>query len=373
MSDSPFKMLDSYNEKDVDRFFGREKETAQLYNAVFASNLTLLYGASGTGKTSLVDCGLRNSFYDTDWLPIFIRRGDNINKSLTTLLHQKSKRYQVNPAVAIEELKISERVANLYRDYYRPVYLVFDQFEELFISGKQEEQNEFYQTIKELLSAGLQAKVLLIFREEWIAYLNEFERVVPTLFNNRLRIERMTERQLLEVIDGTIEYEKIEVIENETPDEDHLSVIEHILANLRGDAKEVELANLQIYLDRLYRNDLARIKKGSTGRSVQFDAALVNQTNDIEDVLSDFLDEQIEKLETELQMIEEVSYQGLPMDILYQLVTDDGTKRSISVEELAEELLKNQKAKKQGVSKTIIEHCVNRFNHLRIIRIISKD
>ena len=51
MKRSPFKFLDSYQKEDKDRFFGRERETAQLYNAVRASNLVLVYGASGTGKT----------------------------------------------------------------------------------------------------------------------------------------------------------------------------------------------------------------------------------------------------------------------------------------------------------------------------------
>ena len=67
---SPFVFLDPYERKDNYRYFGREKETAQLYNAVFAANLTLLYGGSGVGKSSLVNCGLANKFYDTDWLQI---------------------------------------------------------------------------------------------------------------------------------------------------------------------------------------------------------------------------------------------------------------------------------------------------------------
>ena len=36
---SPFKYLDAYQKEDADRFFGRERETAQLYNGVHASNL----------------------------------------------------------------------------------------------------------------------------------------------------------------------------------------------------------------------------------------------------------------------------------------------------------------------------------------------
>ena len=59
---SPFKFLDSYEKSDKEQFFGRNKEIAQLYNALHTSNLMLLYGASGTGKTSLINCGLANEF-----------------------------------------------------------------------------------------------------------------------------------------------------------------------------------------------------------------------------------------------------------------------------------------------------------------------
>ncbi|MBU0763875.1 MAG: ATP-binding protein, partial [Bacteroidetes bacterium] len=79
---SPFKFLDSFTKEDKDIFFGREKETDELYQKVFECKILLMYGISGTGKSSLIYCGLANKFEDSDWLPINIRRGRNINESL---------------------------------------------------------------------------------------------------------------------------------------------------------------------------------------------------------------------------------------------------------------------------------------------------
>ncbi len=42
---------------------------------------------------------------------------------------------------------ITERIRKLYLDHYRPVYLVFDQFEELFFLGSAAEQQRFYDTL----------------------------------------------------------------------------------------------------------------------------------------------------------------------------------------------------------------------------------
>ncbi|MFO7828694.1 MAG: ATP-binding protein, partial [Bacteroidales bacterium] len=75
---NPFKFLDSYTKEDKTIFFGRERETEELYQKVFESKILLVYGITGTGKTSLINCGLANKFNDSDWLPIYIRRNQNI-------------------------------------------------------------------------------------------------------------------------------------------------------------------------------------------------------------------------------------------------------------------------------------------------------
>ncbi|GAH63153.1 unnamed protein product [marine sediment metagenome] len=70
MSKSPFKFPDSYTKEDKDIFFGRDREIEELYQKVFESKILLVCGVSGTGKSSLIDCGLANKFEDSDWLPI---------------------------------------------------------------------------------------------------------------------------------------------------------------------------------------------------------------------------------------------------------------------------------------------------------------
>src|SRR5512137_755078 len=79
---SPFKFLDSYTKDDREIFFGRDREIEELYHRVFESKIMLVYGVSGTGKSSLIHCGLANKFSETDWLPLVIRRGGNMIDSL---------------------------------------------------------------------------------------------------------------------------------------------------------------------------------------------------------------------------------------------------------------------------------------------------
>ncbi|MCB0630162.1 MAG: ATP-binding protein [Saprospiraceae bacterium] len=350
---SPFKFLDAYDKEDQDRFFGREKETAQLYNAVFASNLTLLYGGSGTGKTSLVNCGLANKFYPSDWLPVFVRRESNINLSLPKAIEQYLERGRPSD---FTEWPLPDQVQRLYLDHYRPVYLIFDQFEELFILGSQTEQQEFYRSIAQLLKAGLQAKIILIVREEWIAHLNEFEKVLPTLFDNRLRIEQMNDRNIARVISGMTRQADHPTIKIEDPQ----TTISQIISNLRDKHHRVDLTNLQVYMDRLYRTRQANTVSGQT---IVFDPVLVEQVGRIDNVLGTFLEEQMTLLEDKLSEKGVKQVKGLPLEILYTLVTDNGTKQQMEPTGIQESLPRNR-----NLSYEQLTYCLEEFQRLRLLR-----
>ena len=138
---SPFKFLDAYDRNDKDIFFGRDEEIELLYDTTFKTDLVLLYGQSGTGKTSLVQCGLANKFKESEWLNLTIRRGDNINSSLW----REIDRYSGTPVEL--ETTIAEAIESLYIDFLKPVYLIFDQFEELFILGSKPEQEAFFKKV----------------------------------------------------------------------------------------------------------------------------------------------------------------------------------------------------------------------------------
>ena len=349
---SPFKFLDAYQKNDIDRFFGREKETAQLYNAVFAANLTLLYGASGTGKTSLINCGLGNKFYETDWLPLFIRREDNINSSLDKAILQA---IDGKSSTNFEHLPIRQKIKQLYLAFYKPVYLIFDQFEELFILGTKQEQQQFYKNIALLLQTGLQAKIIISIREEWIAYLNDFEKIVPSLFDNRLRIEKMNDKNIYRVLAGTVRHHGIKV---NTPSQTFLKIIEH----LKEKRERVDLTNLQVYLDRLFR-EAQMIKGKPQGDPVTFDLPLVQRVGSIQNVLSEFLDEQLEALESKLANRGIKNAKGLPLEILFTLVTEDGTKQALDAQAILNNLPKNRQIPQKD-----LEFCLKEFQNIKLLK-----
>lgn len=140
---SPFKFLDAFTLADREVFFGRDQEIEELYDLVFKARLLLIYGNSGTGKTSLIQCGLASKFDGPDWYPCWIRKNGDINQALRQILSKALKVQQFDGT-------LREAIEKLFNYYLRPVYLIFDQFEELFILGTPREQQQFVEDIQQL-------------------------------------------------------------------------------------------------------------------------------------------------------------------------------------------------------------------------------
>ncbi|MFC2090713.1 ATP-binding protein, partial [Bacteroidota bacterium] len=270
---SPFKFLDAYTKQDKDSFFGRDREIEDLYQKVFESRILLVYGLSGTGKTSIINCGLGNKFEDTDWLPINIRRGKNINDSL----------YDEMSKAALTEVKqgnpIVKRIKSIYLDYFRPIYLIFDQFEELFIFGDEKEQKEFLHIINEIVESNVECRLIFSIREEYLANVSDFEYIIPEFLSNKLRIGKMTAYHAKEVIEDSCRIHGIEVEEG---------FADQLLEKLNPTGKQIELTYLQVYLDKIYR-----ISSDSNAFSLEH----IKKVGDVTDILGSFLDEQINELE----------------------------------------------------------------------------
>ncbi|MFH0757721.1 MAG: GldM family protein [Bacteroidota bacterium] len=327
---SPFKFLDAYTREDREIFFGRDREIEDIYQKVFESKILLVYGISGTGKTSLINCGLANKFAESDWLPINIRRGKDINESLISEIKKAS----------ITDLKkgltILNTIQSVYLDHFKPIYLIFDQFEELFIFGERQERDVFMHTIGEIVKSDLQCKCLFSIREEYLAGVTEFESSIPDFLANRIRIEKMTHQNAREVIEGPCEVNGIKVGDGFT---------DSLLHKLNPNSNEIELTYLQVFLDKIFK---------LSGDHKEFSRAQIEQVGDVSDLLGSFLEEQIGELEDP----------DTGLVVLKAFVSTQGTKKQIGEEEIrdfANTLGKPLESKK-------VTDLLVRFVNLRVLK-----
>jgi len=334
---SPFKFLDAYTAEDRDQFWGREEEIAALYSMVAQNRLILVYGQSGTGKTSLVQCGLASRFDSTDWLPLFVRRQGDLNRSLETRLEQALGLPKIeSPAAALE---------SLYETFLCTPYLIFDQLEELFVLGSTQEQQLFAITIRGLLETSIPCRILFIIREEYLAQLYTTERTLPTLFDRRLRVEPMSSAKVKRVLNSSFERFNIAV---QAPAEETLG---QIIDNISGEKAGIQLPYLQVYLDTLYREDFARTYPGSSPvevepwKPVEFTRQEVKALGKIENVLERFLRAQRERIQKELEAnFGSIVAEDTVRKVLDSFVSDEGTKRPIGYEQKGETLVLDRAA-----------------------------
>ncbi|MCC5945764.1 MAG: hypothetical protein JJT94_12595 [Bernardetiaceae bacterium] len=314
---SPFKVLESYRKEDADIFFGRERETEWLYERTLQSHLITLYGASGTGKTSLIRCGLSNRFEEGEWLPIYLRRKSDF---LSVIVHEANKhlprRLKPNtpPLIALKAMQLA---------HFRPIYLIFDQLEEIFIAASQEEQIEFFDFINQVLRADLNCKIILVIREEYLANLSSYEAHVPELFEHRLRLEPMNVKQAKEVLLRSALAFHIDWEERDR-------TCDMIIMPLQQ-YDRIELTYLQVYLDKLYNEAFKQ-----NAQHIVFSPALIEKVGALGDVLAEFLDEQV-KFVTALLYLSEKQEESLWL-MLKSLVSEEGTRLSSSIEEIVKTL-----------------------------------
>jgi hypothetical protein len=304
---NPIKFLDAYTKEDKDIFFGREKDTNRLYEKVNQSKVVLLYGLSGTGKTSLINCGLENKYEDGQMLFIFIRRGNDIITSIRQTISSYAGSL-IHP-----NAKITDAIETLYYDFLKPITLIFDQFEELFISGSYDEKLNFISELEKIVKSDINIKIIFSLREEYLAHMDEFEDKIPNIYDHRHRLEKMRRKTLEEVIVNMAEKGGVP-LEDET-------VPGMIIDNISDRKGYVELPYLQVYLDKLSRLN-AKTKDNS------FTKKLVEQAGELEDVLGDFLEEQIDRIASLTGDKETVN------TILKKLITPEGTKRPLAAGEI---------------------------------------
>src|SRR5215470_14098763 len=69
----PWLGLDSFSEETRAFFYGREEEVAELGRRVQRKLLTILFGQSGLGKTSILRAGIVPRLRAQGYCPVYVR------------------------------------------------------------------------------------------------------------------------------------------------------------------------------------------------------------------------------------------------------------------------------------------------------------
>lgn len=201
----PFKGLARFEDSDGDAalFFGRERDREIIAANLLASRLTVLYGESGVGKSSLLRAGIAHrlrSLPEPLVVVVFDAWQSDPVVALSRALADASG-IEPGPTLA-DTLEACVAVAG------GEVYVLLDQFDEYFLYHHDEAGPDTFaeQLPESIVRPGLRASFLIALREETLAKLDSFKGRIPNLFGNYLRLEHLDRAGARAAIVGPVEH-----------------------------------------------------------------------------------------------------------------------------------------------------------------------
>jgi hypothetical protein len=199
---------------DQHLFNGRDMEQRDLFQLIVLNELTVLFGASGTGKTSLLQAGVCPQLEDRNLHAVFIRL-NNTELPPEEQVYQKLKEDAYIP----DELPAQAGFWGFLKKFWysdageamTPV-IVFDQFEELFTLYEPEERRNFVSQLAAVVnglapampgemadgeSAGdwrspPQVKFVLSIRSDFLYLLDELSSAIPAILRCRFHLKPLS-------------------------------------------------------------------------------------------------------------------------------------------------------------------------------------
>ncbi len=200
LSSDPYPGLRPYHEDEQDKFFGRDADAEVLIDKVLTNRLTLLFAASGVGKSSLLQAAViprlksptgenLEVVYHIDWVSEPV---SSVRAAVLKALHTSGKLPEGAADEAGETLAELLEFCGLFVRH--PLVLILDQFEEFF---RYQRASANFQPFIEQLTAiitnpQLPVSLVLSMREDFALELNAFKPRLPTiLFENFYRLEKL--------------------------------------------------------------------------------------------------------------------------------------------------------------------------------------
>ncbi len=214
---NPFPGLRPFAPEESDLFFGREGESMEVLKKLLDNRFVTVMGASGTGKSSLIYCGVLRRVNNlkeksSGWRIISFRPGNDPFGNLADALTESSNstgakgRTEQRP-----DAGISEMIRDTMSDKDEKVLLVIDQFEELFrYSSLNEKKSQTKCFVDSLVRAAGETTVniftIITMRSDYIGECAHYQSFTQLINNSNYLVPHMGSNNYREAIEGPVKY-----------------------------------------------------------------------------------------------------------------------------------------------------------------------
>ena len=234
--ENPWPGLAPFKEGERRFFYGRDSEAGVLFRSVLDAPITLLYGRSGLGKTSLLCAGLFPALRSRNYLPIYVRLdyeagapaiADQLRHCIRDSVEAEAPG-SLPPSdseSAWEYLHRTDVELWSSRNFLLTPVLVIDQFEEAFTLGPQVvgRVQQFRDDLGDLVENRIPAsfasrleddegaaatmalrshdyRVIISLREDFLPDIESWRQLIPTLGASRFRLLALSTDAALEAV-----------------------------------------------------------------------------------------------------------------------------------------------------------------------------
>lgn len=199
----PYFGLQPATENEAQYFFGRENDLQIIKINLYGQPLTVLYGASGVGKSSLLLAGVVPQLRRPNQVIVVFRHyeEEDIAASLKrAVLEAMRESIQGDPPVDLS-LPLDEFLLGCSRAVRGPIFLIFDQFESYFLHHPPSLVTDAFeaQFARAINRQDIDVHLLLSLREDRLSNLDRFQGRINS-FQNMLSVEHMTRASAAEAI-----------------------------------------------------------------------------------------------------------------------------------------------------------------------------
>jgi WD40 repeat protein len=324
--DSPYKGLAAFADSagDAAFFFGREGERETIVANLLADRVTVLYGPSGVGKSSLLRAGVAQQMRHLGDAVVVVHDSwtDDPVAGLVAAIAEAVP--GLGPTAGLADA-VAAAAAN-----GGELFLLLDQFEEYFLYHGTD--GPLSVELPELLRRrGLRVSVLIALRDDALSELDAFTDRLPALFANLLRLDRLDRNAAREAIVSPLaRYSELAGAEYRAEPELVDAILDEVAAgrvDFTGASEtghsdtDIEAPFLQLVLERLWAEEQAM-------QSTSLRLETFRRLGGAEPIVREHVQGALERLPAEQQ--DEAAR------VVRQLVTSSGTKVAHTAADLAE-------------------------------------
>jgi len=237
--EEPWLGLRPFSQADRDYFFGRDDEIRELSQRIVQRPLTVLFGQSGLGKTSLLCAGVIPRLAESGYQPILVRLiHDPAIKSEALEKQVLAEIARVFPNLGMSGATSAPSLWQVFHDPefgfvgpdgatpgLRPV-LILEQFEEIFTLGESKRPADaaaFMESLcclvenrappevcdqlrkddelaDRLQSSARPCRVLIALRDDYLHRLERWRQKMPSMMENRFELRQLSGKQALRAV-----------------------------------------------------------------------------------------------------------------------------------------------------------------------------